>query len=75
MLGKKGRERYNERSEESADFTLSSLALLDEPGTFADLKGFAPIQRYIPSFSMMTEDKRIVSTRSFYLMNLKLFET
>jgi hypothetical protein len=37
-------ERYKERSEESVDFTLSSLMLLDEPATSADLKDFVPIQ-------------------------------
>jgi hypothetical protein len=44
MLGRKGKERYRERSEASVDFTLSSLVLLDEPGTFADLKDFVTIQ-------------------------------
>lgn len=43
MLGRKGRERYKERCDASVDFTLSSLVLLDEVGTFADLKDFVPV--------------------------------
>ena len=37
MSGRNGRERYMEKNDASVDFTLSSLVLLDEPGTFADL--------------------------------------
>ena len=44
MLGRKGREVYTEKSDKSLDFTLSSLVLLKELGTFADLKDFVPVQ-------------------------------
>ena len=43
-MGKKGRERYKERSDESLDFKLSSLVLLDDFGTFTDLIYFVPVQ-------------------------------